>query len=153
MGYNPMALLLFGSLLIVFGLLAGCLLLIAPLGILEITPGIGLWLLFPVFSIGGYFLLTLTPRFAKLRLLAWFLSSLLLLLAAAAAAELMLYASTLMQPAGSTLILWYVLIIAGGLGVVATGAFDLKKLIPKLRRNKPEPPPPPPAPVSPKTKH
>ncbi|MDW5416556.1 hypothetical protein R6242_08205 [Iodobacter sp. CM08] len=145
-----MALLLFGSLLIVFGLLAGSLLLIAPLGIVEITPSIGLWIVFPVFSIGGYVLLTLAPNFAKLRLLAWFLSSLLLLLAAAAAAELMLYASTIMQPTGSTIILWYILLIAGGLGVVATGAFDLKKLIPK--RNKPKPAAAP-APVNPKAKH
>jgi hypothetical protein len=140
-----MALLLFGSLLMVFGLLAGCLLLITPLGIIEIIPGIGLWLLFPAFSIGGYILLTLAPHFAKLRVLALFLSSLLLTLAAAAAAELMLYASTLMQPTGSTLILWYVLIIAGGLGVVATGAVDIKKLISKLRRPKavtPATPPP-----------
>jgi hypothetical protein len=149
-----MALLLFGSLLMVFGLLAGCLLLIAPLGIIEITPGIGLWLLFPGFSIGGYILLTLAPHFAKLRVLALFLSSLLLLLAAAAAAEIMLYASTLMQPTGSTLILWYVLMIAGGLGVVATGAFDIKKLFSKLRRTKAAAPPPPAAPpISQKPKH
>ncbi|MFC7420342.1 hypothetical protein ACFQNF_10675 [Iodobacter arcticus] len=147
-----MALLFFGSLLIVLGLLAGCLLLIAPLGIIEITPGIGLWLLFPAFSIGGYILLLVTPSFARLRLLSLFLSSLLLLLAATAAAELMLYASTIMQPTGSTLILWYVLMIAGGLGIVATGAFDIKKLISKLRHPKSAPPPPAP-PISQKPKH
>ncbi|AZN35045.1 hypothetical protein [Iodobacter ciconiae] len=145
-----MALLFFGSLLIVLGLLAGCLLLIAPLGIIEINPGIGLWLLFPIFSIGGYILLILTPNFTRLRLLALFLSSLLLLLAATAATELMLYASTLLQPAGSTLILWYVLIIAGGLGVVVTGAFDIKKFIAKIRRTKAGPPPQPDPPVKPK---
>lgn len=145
-----MALLFFGSLLMVLGLLAGCLLLITPLGIIEITPGIGLWLLFPAFSIGGYILLLITPNYAKLRLLALFLSSLLLTLAAAAAAELMLYASTLMQPTGSTLILWYVLFIAGGLGVVATGAFDIKKLIAKLRPPKAAPPPQAAPPIKPK---
>ncbi|MGL4605185.1 MAG: hypothetical protein ACRCU9_13665 [Iodobacter sp.] len=132
-----MALLIFGSLLIVMGLLAGSVLLIAPLGIAEITPGIALWLLFPGFSIGGYILLIVATEIARLRVLSIFLSSLLLLLAAAAAAELLLCASTLLQPVGNTWGLWYVLVISGLLGVIGAGSFKLPPM-PQFKKPKPK---------------
>lgn len=45
-----------GLLILALGLFSGGVLLLAPLGLIETTAGLTLWVLFPVFTIGGYLL-------------------------------------------------------------------------------------------------
>ena len=108
-----------GIVLLALGLLCGALLLLIPLGLIEGNAGLALWVLFPVFAIGGYLMAAASTRGAAIPMLGRASGALLMLLALAAAIALVLQAAAIFQPAGSTLSLWYVL----GLGIVlgATG--------------------------------
>jgi len=111
-----------GAVLVVLGLFSGAVLVVAPLGLAPFTPGLALWILFPVFSILGYALLVIGARTAHVRLLSLALSWLLVLLALAAAAGLVLSSADILPSPGGTVPLWSVLAIGGVLGLTTAGA-------------------------------
>ena len=108
-----------GIVLLALGLLCGALLLLIPLGVVEGNAGLVLWILFPVFAIGGYLMAAASARGAAIPMLGKASGAFMMALALAAAVVLVLQAAAILQPTGSTLSLWYVL----GLGIVlgATG--------------------------------
>jgi len=108
-----------GIVLLALGLFAGALLLLIPLGVIEGAAGIALWVLFPVFAIGGYLMAASAANDSILPMLSRASGAILVLLALAAAVALVLQAAALFQPAGDTLSLWYVLALGIVLG--ATG--------------------------------
>jgi len=109
-----------GVVLLALGLFAGAVLVLAPLGLAPWTPGLTLWLLFPVFSVLGYCLLVIGARSAHVRGLSILVSVLLIVLALVSAVGLVLASADVVRAPGSTVGLWYVLAIAGFLGL--TGA-------------------------------
>lgn len=112
-----MVLLITGLFLILMGLFSGSILVAAPLGLVNLSPTITLWVLFPLFSIAGYVLFLIAAKTAHIRGLSMLVSSFLLLLALSAAGGLVLSAASIMQAANNTIALWYVLAVAGTLGV------------------------------------
>ena len=116
-----MVLLLSGATLLALGLFAGAVLVAAPLGLTGETAGLALWVLFPLFCGAGYALCVIGARAHRLALLSFAVSCLLLVLGLAAAVALVMAAATLVQTAGSTVSLWYVL-VAGLLGSIGAAA-------------------------------
>ena len=116
-----MVLLLSGAALLALGLFAGAVLVAAPLGLTGETAGLALWVLFPLFCGAGYALCVIGARAHRLALLSFAVSCLLLVLGLAAAVALVMAAATLVQTAGSTVSLWYVL-VAGLLGSIGAAA-------------------------------
>ena len=108
-----------GALLLVFGLVSGIFLLLAPFAIGPASPGVATWILFPGFTIVGYILLAASARMPIISVASRLAGALLLLLAIAAAAALFAIGNALFQPTGDALGLWYVM----GIGLVlgATG--------------------------------
>ena len=108
-----------GALLLVFGLVSGIFLLLAPFAIGPASPGVATWILFPGFTIVGYILLAASARMPMISVASRLAGALLLLLAIAAAAALFAIGNALFQATGDPLGLWYVM----GLGLVlgATG--------------------------------
>jgi hypothetical protein len=117
-----MLLLIAGLVLLALGLFAGGVLVAAPLGLLPYSPGAVLWVLFPVFSVIGYVLFVIGGKNAQIRSGSVIVSSLLLLLSLASAVALVLQAAAIVQPQGSTLSLWDVLVVAGMVGVVGAAS-------------------------------
>ena len=111
-----------GVVLLVLGLFAGAVLVLAPLGLAPWTPGLTLWLLFPMFSVLGYCLLVIGARGAHVRGLSFLVSVLLVVLALVSAIGLVLASADVVHAPGSTVGLWYVLAIAGFLGLTGTAA-------------------------------
>jgi hypothetical protein len=115
-----------GLFLLALGLFSGGVLVAVPLGLVPWTAGPVLWVLFPLFCVVGYVLFVIGGRSAQVRGGSLLVSALLLLLALASAVALVLQAAAVVQPQGSTLSLWYVLAIAGLVGVV--GAASLGRM-------------------------
>ena len=106
-----------GIVLLALGLGCGALLLLIPMGVIEGNAGLALWVLFPLFAVGGYFLAASAAANRNAAALSRGTGAVLMLLALAAAVILVLHAAAIVQPAGSTLSLWYVLILGLVLGV------------------------------------
>ncbi len=117
-----MVLLVCGLFLLLLGLFSGAVLVAAPLGLVPWSPDLVLWVLFPIFSIAGYVLFVIGGRTTQVRNGSLVLSSLLLLLALASAAGLVLQAASVLSPHGSTWSLWYVMAVAGLVGVVGAAS-------------------------------
>jgi hypothetical protein len=117
-----MILLLTGIVLLLLGLFSGVVLVAAPLGWAAWEAGIVLWVLFPAFTITGYVLAVIGGRSSQFRGLSLILSGLLLMLALVSGAGLVLEAAGVAKAAGSTLSLWYVLFVAGMVGVIGAAA-------------------------------
>lgn len=117
-----MLLVITGFFLLALGLFAGGVLVAAPLGAVPWEQGATLWVLFPVFSLAGYILFAIGGRSAQVRGASLLLSGLLIVLALASAAGLVLQAAGVVQPQGSTLSLWYVMVVAGCIGVVGAAS-------------------------------
>ncbi len=117
-----------GGVLALLGILAGALLVGAPLGLVAATPGLSLFILFPLLTLIGYFLLVasdLDPlRGASTRLVA----IPLLVIALLAAGGLVAVGAGLLPANGltGTAPLWYVMIVAGLLGATGTAAYSRK---------------------------
>ena len=118
-----MILLVSGILLIALGLFSGGVLVAAPLGWVTAAPDMVLWVLFPVFSVAGYILFVIGSRDTQIRGLSLAVSCLLLLLALAAATALVLSAASVVPRIGNALSLWYVLAVAGVLGIAGAASF------------------------------
>jgi len=108
-----------GIVLLALGLGCGALLLLIPMGVVVGNAGLALWLLFPLFAVGGYFLAASAAEDRNAAALSRGTGAVLMILALAAAVILVLHAAAILQPQGSTLSLWYVLVLGIVLG--ATG--------------------------------
>jgi hypothetical protein len=121
-GGRVMLLLLSGVSLTLMGCLAGALLAWIPLSPTGQAPSLALWVLFPLFVLGGYVLAVMGARQAHWRGLTLGLGAVLLLLALSCAVGLLLQALGAWQPMAGSAALWYVLTLAGvpgGVGVAA----------------------------------
>ena len=103
-----------GALLLVFGLVSGIFLVLAPFGVGPASPGVTTWILFPGFTIVGYILLAASARTPVISLASRLAGALLLLLAFGAAAALFAIGNALYHPSADALSLWYVM----GLGLL-----------------------------------
>jgi hypothetical protein len=108
-----------GIVLLLLGLFTGALLLLIPLGVVPGTANLALWILFPLFAIGGYLMAAAAARDDGAAKLTRASGAVMMLLAIAAAIVLVLDAASLFVPAGSTLSIWYVLVL--GLAIGGTG--------------------------------
>jgi len=108
-----------GALLLVLGLVSGLFLLLAPFGIGPETPGVTTWILFPGFTVVGYILLAVAARIGVTALVSRIAGACLVLLALGAGVALFALGNALIQPAGDSVVLWYVLGL--GLALGATG--------------------------------
>jgi len=106
-----------GAIFFAVGIAAGIMLVVTPFRFVGSQESLlAAWLLFPGGFTAGSLLLALSARSASLAWL-WRVSSVLLLgLASAAAIGLVLPVLGLVEPAGHTLSLWYVLALSGGVG-------------------------------------
>jgi len=117
-----MVLLVAGALVVALGLFSGIVLTLAPLGLAPWSPELVLWVLFPLFSVIGYVLVAMAGKTTQVRGFTFAVSCLLLLLALASAAGVVLSAASVIRPVGSTMPLWYVLVVAGVLGAVGAAS-------------------------------
>jgi len=117
-----MVLLVAGALVVALGLFSGLVLTLAPLGLAPWSPELVLWVLFPLFSVIGYVLVAMAGKTTQVRGFTFAVSCLLLLLALASAAGVVLSAASVIRPVGSTMPLWYVLVVAGVLGAVGAAS-------------------------------
>jgi hypothetical protein len=118
-----MVLLIVGVAVMALGVFSGAVLLLAPMGLAPWSAGPVLWLLFPLFSVVGYVLFVLGSRSAQIRGFSIVVSCLFLLLALGAAAGLVLGAAAVITQAASTAPLWYVMVVAGVIGIVGAAAY------------------------------
>ncbi|QXL84820.1 hypothetical protein [Comamonas sp. NLF-1-9] len=117
-----MVLMVFGALVMALGVFCGAVLALAPLGLAPATADMALWALFPLLSITGFVLLAMAGRSGQVRNFTFAAGCVLLALALAAVAGIVLSAMGLFTPVASTAPLWYVLAVAGLLGIAATAA-------------------------------
>ena len=111
-----------GLVLLVLGLFCGVVLVLAPLGVIEASAGLTLWILFPVFTIGGYLLAAAPTDNKSIHLLSRISGVVLLLLALAAGVALVMQGASMIEARSGTFSLWYVLVlglILGGTGVAS----------------------------------
>jgi len=120
-----MLLVIAGFCLVALGVFSDLVLLLAPIGLVPWSPAAVLWVAFPLFSMIGYALFVVGGRHAHVRGLSIALSALFLLLALAAAAALVLGAAAVVGPIAQTAPLWYVLVVAGVLGIVGSASYRL----------------------------
>jgi hypothetical protein len=122
-----------GGLLAALGVLAGALLVGAPLGLVAAAPGLSLWILFPVLTLLGWFLLVVSDldplRGMATRAVAvpLFVLALLAVLGLVAAGAGLVAVN---GPTGTTP-LWYVAVIGGFLGALGTAAYSRKSRPPQ----------------------
>jgi len=120
-----MALVALSVILIFLGIVCGAALVAAALGWAAVT-GAALWVLFPLLVIGGFTLLAMGASHAAVRQVSRPAALALLALALLAAVALVAGAIGLAprDAAGaSAWPMWYVLIVAGGIGVTGAAAF------------------------------
>jgi hypothetical protein len=106
-----------GATLLALGLAAGVSLVLSPFGLLpSARPSLAAWILFPASFAAGSVLLALAAPAPPVGWLWRSCAAVLLGLASASALGLMLPLLGLVEAASPTLSLWYVLVLAGGLG-------------------------------------
>ena len=117
-----------GGLLAALGVLAGALLVGAPLGLVAVAPGLSLWILFPVLTLLGWFMLVVSDldplrgMATKAVAIPLFVLALLAVLGLVAAGAGLVAVNGLV----GTTPLWYVAIVGGCLGGVGTAAYSRK---------------------------
>jgi len=112
-----------GLFLLALGLFCGAVLVLVPMGLVAWTADAVLWVLFPLFSLAGYALVVMASKSANAKTLTMVASVFLLLMAAASALGLVLGAASITSSGGSSLQLWYVLAVAGVLGLVGVASY------------------------------
>ena len=100
-----------GIIILALGIFSGAILLLAPLGLIEATAGITLWVLFPLFTVGGYLLAASSAPDTSLPILSRATGAVLLLLALVAGVVLVLQGGSIMEARAGSVSLWYVLVI------------------------------------------
>jgi hypothetical protein len=111
-----------GLVLLALGIACGVILLLAPLGVVPAEAGIALWVLFPMFTVGGYLLATAPAQDRNIPLISRVSGGVLMLLALAAAVILVLHGAAVVNVRGSTWAIWYVLAIGLVLGASGLAA-------------------------------
>jgi hypothetical protein len=117
---TTMLLFIAGAVLAALGLVCALLLLAAPLGVVATTPGMSLWVLFPLFTLIGYTLLAVGSRDPAVKAPTRWLAVPLLLVALIAAVALVGAGAGMLSIGGGSAALWYVLVLGGLLGVVGS---------------------------------
>ena len=117
-----------GGLLAALGILAGALLAAAPLGLVAAEPGLALWILFPLLTMVGWFLLVVSDVDPLRGTATRFVATPLLVLALLAAVGLVAAGAGLVAVHGAagTMSLCYVLVVGGVLGATGTAAYSRK---------------------------
>ena len=117
-----------GGLLAALGILAGALLVAAPLGLVAAVPGLSLWILFPLLTLVGWFLLVVSDLDPVRGASTKFVAIPLLVMALLAVVGLVASGAGLVPVNGLTgsLPLWYVMVVGGVLGVTGTAAYSRK---------------------------
>jgi len=115
-----------GGLLALLGVLAGALLTAAPLGLIAAAPGLSLWVLFPVLTLLGWFLLVVSDLDPARGFATKAVATPLFVLALLAVVGLVVVGAGLLPVAGvvGTAPLWYVAVVGGLLGCVGTAAYS-----------------------------
>jgi len=117
-----------GGVLALLGFLSAVVLVTAPMGWMAATPGLTLWVLFPLFTLIGYGLLAIGSRDPAVRVPTRLLGGGLLLLALLAAIGLMASGAGFLQLHGdSSAPLWYVLVLGGVIGGVGSATAGVSR--------------------------
>jgi hypothetical protein len=109
-------LLISGLFLLALGLFCGAFLVLVPLGLVNGSAGLVLWILFPAFTIAGYLMAAIPTEKTVLPLLSKVTGAILIVLALASAAALVMQGSAVIETKGDSLALWYVLVLGFVLG-------------------------------------
>ena len=117
-----------GGLLAALGLLAGALLVAAPLGLVAAAPGVSLWILFPLLTLVGWFLLVVSDLDPMRGAATKVVAIPLLVIALLAVLGLVAAGIGLLPVIGlaGTASLWYVALLGGVLGATGTAAYGRK---------------------------
>ena len=117
-----------GGLLAALGILAGALLAAAPFGLVAAAPGVSLWILFPLLTMVGWFMLVVSDLDPLRGTATRWVATPLLVLALLAAVGLVVGGAGLVTIQGmtGTLSLCYVLVVGGVLGATGTAAYSRK---------------------------
>ncbi len=117
-----------GGLLAALGILAGALLAAAPFGLVAAAPGVSLWILFPLLTMVGWFMLVVSDLDPLRGTATRWVATPLLVLALLAAVGLVVGGAGLVTVQGmtGTLSLCYVLVVGGVLGATGTAAYSRK---------------------------
>ena len=117
-----------GGLLAALGLVAAALLVAAPLGLVAAAPGLSLWILFPLLTMVGWFLLVVSDLDPLRGTATRFVATPLLVLALLAAVGLVVAGAGFVGVRGvaGTMSLCYVLVIGGVLGATGTASYSRK---------------------------
>jgi hypothetical protein len=114
-----------GGLLAALGLLAAALLVAAPLGLVGGAPGLSLWILFPLLTLVGWFLLVVSDLDPLRGVATKAVAIPLLVIALLAVLGLVGAGAGLVSVDGlaGTSSLWYVAVLGGALGAAGTAAY------------------------------
>ena len=114
-----------GGLLALLGLVSAALLAAAPLGLAGGAPGLSLWILFPVLTLLGWFLLVVSDANPARGFATRAVAIPLLVLALLSVLGLVAVGAGLVAVNGlvGTSPLWYVAIVGGCLGTLGTAAY------------------------------
>ena len=117
-----------GGLLAALGVLAGALLVGAPLGLVAASPGPSLWVLFPLLTLVGWFMLVVSDLDPMRGMATKAVAIPLFVLALLAVLGLVAAGAGLVAVNGltGTTPLWYVAIVGGFLGALGTAAYSRK---------------------------
>lgn len=123
-----------GGLLALLGILSAALLAAASLGLVAIVPGASLWILFPLLTLLGWFLLVVSDVNPARGFATRAVATPLLVLALLAVLGLVATGAGMLPLNGviGTAPLWYVAILGGFLGALGTAAYG-------RRANPPQP--------------
>lgn len=115
-----------GLVFMFLGLLCGGAMVVSPLGITRAMNGLAMYLLFPGLYLIGYLFLALNVRNALVAKLSRMTGMGLLFLATLAAVVLVIFATGMRGAEGSTLPLWFVLVLGTALGAAGMSLKDNK---------------------------
>jgi hypothetical protein len=123
-----------GGLLALLGIASAALLAAAALGLVAIVPGVSLWILFPVLTLLGWFLLVVSDRDPARGFATKSVAAPLLVLALLSVLGLVATGAGLVPLNGvvGTTPLWYVAIVGGVLGALGTAAYGRKATPPQV---------------------
>jgi hypothetical protein len=119
-----------GGLLAALGLLAAALLVAAPLGLVVAAPGLSLWILFPLLTLAGWFLLVVSDLDPLRGVATKAVAIPLLAIALLAVLGLVAAGAGLVSVNGhaGTSSLWYVAVVGGALGATGTAAYGRRAM-------------------------
>ena len=116
-----MPVLIVGGILAALGFGAALMMVLAALGVAGVSAGLSLWLLFPLFTLLGCFLLIVGDRDPAGKAPATWVCSALLVVAVAAAIVLVGQGAGLVAVADAAPV-WYVMVLAGVIGTIGSAA-------------------------------